>query len=192
MWHLTKIPKIVHFYWGNEKLSYLRYLSVLSFRKLNPTWEIKVHIPAVLSTAPPLWDTEHQKNINITEDYFDQLNQLNVEIIKHDFSEDFDNTAHEVHKSDFLRWKILSSIGGVWSDIDILYVNPMDNLLENRDELKNCELFLCPYKENGKHTIGFLMSSPDNVFFKEILDLAKINYVPNRYQCIGSELIMGK
>ena len=79
MWHLTKIPKIIHFYWGNEKLSYLRYLSVYSFRKLNLDWQIKIHVPAVLSTDLPAWNTMHQKNIKIDKDYFDRLEELDVE-----------------------------------------------------------------------------------------------------------------
>ena len=190
MWHLTKIPKIVHFYWGNEKLSYLRYLSVLSFRKLNPDWKIKIHIPAVLNTDPPPWDTMHQKNIKINKDYFDQLKHLNVEIITQDFSNDFDNNAHEVHKCDFLRWKVLSEEGGVWSDIDILYVKSMDELAENLDEeyQKSIDIFLCCFRKS-KHAIGFLMSAGNNIFYRKLYELAKENYDKTKYQCIGSKLI---
>jgi hypothetical protein len=190
MWHLNKIPKIIHFYWGNEKLSYLRYLSVLSFRKLNPDWTIKIHIPAVLNKQPPAWDTMHQKNININKDYFDQLEKLNVQIIEQDFSQDFDNNAHEVHKCDFLRWKILSEEGGVWSDIDILYVKPITALVENVDDSyqKSIDIFLCCFRKS-KHAIGFLMSAGNNVFYRKLYELAKINYNSTQYQCIGSKLI---
>ena len=65
MWHLTNIPKIVHFYWGNEKLSYLRYMSVYSFRKLNPDWKIKIHVPGALSMIAPTWGSNEQKNAGI-------------------------------------------------------------------------------------------------------------------------------
>lgn len=190
MWHLTRIPKVVHFYWGNEKLSYLRYLSVLSFRKLNPDWHIKIHIPAVLNTNPPAWETMHQKGINIGKDYFDQLEKLNVEIVKHDFSGEFDNNAHEVHKCDFLRWKILSEEGGVWSDIDILYVKPIDDLAENIEDAyqQSMDIFLCCFRKS-KHAIGFLMSAGDNVFYRKLYELAKEHYDSTQYQCIGSKLI---
>ena len=97
MWQLNKIPKVIHFYWGGKKLSYLRFLSILSFRKLNPDWVIKVHIPSVVTTTPPAWDTMHQKNSNIGKDYFKHLEKLNVEIVKQDFADDFDNDAQEVH-----------------------------------------------------------------------------------------------
>jgi hypothetical protein len=187
MWHLTKIPKIIHFYWGNEKLSYLRYLSVYSFRKLNPDWHIKIHVPAVLSTDLPAWNTMHQKNIKIDKDYFDRLEELDVEIIEQDFSEDFDNSAHEVHKCDFLRWKVLAEEGGVWSDIDILYVKPISDLIENVEE-ESADIFLCNFKKS-KHAIGFLMSSENNSFFRKLSELAQANYDKTVYQCIGSKLI---
>lgn len=190
MWHLTKIPKIIHFYWGNEKLSYLRYMSVFSFRKLNPEWKIKIHIPLILNTNPPAWDSIHQKNSSIDKDYFEELAKLDVEIIKQDFSEDFDNAAHEVHKCDFLRWKILATEGGVWSDIDILYVKPIDELVENVDEeyQKSIDIFLCSFKKS-KHAIGFLMSAGNNPFYRKMHELSKEAYDETQYQCIGGNLL---
>jgi len=180
MWHLTKIPKVMH----------LRYLSVLSFRKLNPEWKIKIHIPLILSTNLPAWDTMHQKQSKIDKDYFAELTNLDVEIIKQDFSEDFDNAAHEVHKCDFLRWKILATEGGVWSDIDILYVNPIDTLVENVEEeyQQSIDAFLCCFRKS-KHAIGFLMSAGNNPLYRKLYEMAKEAYDKTQYQCIGSKLI---
>lgn len=190
MWHLNKIPKVIHFYWGNEKLSYLRYLSVLSFRKLNPDWKIKIHVPLILNTSPPAWDSMHQKHSKINKDYFDELKNLNVEIVKQDFSKDFDNNAHEVHKCDFLRWKVLADEGGVWSDIDILYVKPITDLIENVEEeyQQSIDVFLCCFRKS-KHAIGFLMSAGNNPFYRKISAMAKEAYNKTQYQCIGSLLI---
>lgn len=191
MWHLTKIPKIAHFYWGGRALSYLRFMSVKSFRILNPDWQIFVHVPKVLSTAAPSWDTFQQKNSEIEHDYFDQLKELdNLTILQHNFNRyRFDNHAHEVHKSDFLRWKLLNKHGGLWSDIDILYVRPMEQLAENCDDLKDIDTALCPLLPPNKHTVGFLLSSPDNNFFKYIGTQARKEYNPEIYQCMGSDLI---
>ncbi len=189
MWHLTKIPKIVHFYWGNEKLSYLRYLSILSFRKLNPDWRIKVHIPKQLSRISPTWISEEQKNLSIKEDYWDEVEKLGVEIIVQPPLEDFDNNAHEVHKSDFFRWKLLVAEGGVWSDIDIFYINPMNNLVENTVENSLCDTAFSWYAQQRKWAISFMLSSVGNPFYKKIHELSKTAYDKNRYQSIGSELI---
>jgi hypothetical protein len=190
MWHLTKIPQIAHFYWGGEKLSYLRFLSVQSFWQHNPDWEIQVHVPQTLSTAQPAWDSFQQKGVSIAQDYFDQLTDLNVKIIRHDFDEyKFDNQAHEVHKSDFLRWKLLSTVGGLWSDIDILYSRSMTSLAENTSEYQSLDTGLIPLIPPTKHTVGFLLASADNRFYQYLSKIARTQYNPNIYQCMGSDLI---
>jgi hypothetical protein len=191
MWHLTKIPKVAHFYWGGEKLSYLRYWTVKSFQKLNPDWKIKIHVPAVLSNAAPEWDTFQQKNINIQRDYFNELALIdNVEIVKHNFSDyNFDNNAHEVHKSDFLRWHLLNTHGGVWSDFDILYTASITSIKDNTEQNQSVDTALCPLKPPHKHTVGFMMSSQNNAFFQAIGEQARLAYDPAVYQCMGSDLI---
>ncbi len=190
MWHLTKIPKIAHFYWGGKKLSYLRFMTVQSFRQHNPEWAIQVHVPQILSTAQPTWDSFQQKDINIAQDYFDQLSSLNVDIVQHNFDEyKFNNQAHEVHKSDFLRWKLLGTVGGLWSDIDILYSQPITNLAENVPEYQNLDTGLVPLIPPSKHTVGFLLSSANNRFYQYISKIARAQYNPNLYQCMGSDLI---
>lgn len=190
MWHLTRIPKIAHFYWGGKKLSYLRFLSVQTFRQHNPDWAIQVHIPQVLSTALPTWDSFQQKDVSIVQDYFDQLSSLNVNIIQHNFDEyKFNNQAHEVHKSDFLRWRLLSTVGGLWSDIDILYSQPMTSLAENISEYQSLDTGLVPLIPPAKHTVGFLLASENNRFYQYISKIARAHYDPNMYQCMGSDLI---
>lgn len=190
MWHLKKIPKIAHFYWGGEKLSYLRFLSVQSFRQLNSDWTVRVHMPSELSRAKPAWDSFQQKDINLSSDYTAQLKALDVDIVYHDFdSYSFSNQAHEVHKSDFLRWRLLGQSGGLWTDIDILYTKPMDQLVENLPKNDNIDSVLCPLNPPDKHTVGFLLSSANNKFFNYMADLAMQEYNPNVYQCMGSDLI---
>ena len=189
MWHLTNIPKIVHFYWGNEKLSYLRYMSVYSFRKVNPDWKIKIHVPISVSMIDPTWGTNEQKNAGIKNDYWDNLKDLNVEIIKIPPFDNFDNNAHEVHKSDYYRWTLLCGEGGVWSDIDIVYINSMDNILENDRTLNHIDTGFSRYAENGKYAISFMLASAGNTFFKKIHELSNTHYDASRYQSIGSELI---
>jgi len=191
MWHLKNIPKIAHFYWGGDKLSYLRFLSVKTFRNQNPDWNILVHVPKILSTAAPAWESFHQKNVKIEQDYFDKLSEIDdVKIVTHDFAEyNFDNQAHEVHKSDFLRWRLLDEYGGLWSDIDILYTKPMQALPENCEGNSNVDTALCPLSQARKHTVGFLLSSKHNDFFQYIGEQARREYNPEVYQCMGSDLI---
>jgi hypothetical protein len=193
MWYLKQIPKIVHFYWGGGKLSFLRYMSVKSFASHNPDWQIQFHVPQVTSTTAPTWASFEQQEIEVEYDWQAHLSELGVEIVGHDFElYGFDNQAHEVHKSDFLRWRVLHTVGGVWSDIDILYVKPMDDLVENTKKNSKLDTALCPLIPPRKHTVGFMMGSPGNEFYQHISNLCLAQYDKNRYQCIGSELINNK
>jgi hypothetical protein len=186
MWYLTQIPRVAHFYWGGGPLSYLRFLSVQSFKKQNPDWQVKVHQPVINSQAPSTWVN------NIKQDFRNQISTLDVVVVKHDFdSYGFDNQAHEVHKSDFLRWRLLATDGGVWSDIDIFYTKPMKCLEENTLQHANIDVALCPLKPPRKHTVGFMLASQDNAFYKYISEMALANYNPGVYQCMGSGLING-
>jgi len=187
MWHLKNIPQVAHFYWGGGPLSYLRFLSVSSFKKQNPSWQVTVHTPAVSSSAPAEWTN------SIKQDFRDQLGSLDVTVVAHDFdSYGFTNQAHEVHKSDFLRWQLLAEQGGVWSDIDIFYTNPIDNLKENTVENSGVDVALCPLKPPHKHTVGFMLGSRANAFYQSIGQLAVANYNKDVYQCMGSDLINGR
>jgi hypothetical protein len=147
-------------------------------------------MPIINSTALPTWATFQQQNVHISRDFRSQLDKLDISIVTHDFdSYGFDNQAHEVHKSDFLRWKLLADHGGLWSDIDILYLCPMDDLAENCEANLSIDTVLCPLSPPKKHTVGFMLGSKDNAFYKEIHTRSLANYDKNSYQCMGSDLI---
>jgi hypothetical protein len=184
MWYLTRIPKVAHFYWGGGPLSYLRFLSVQSFKKQNPEWQVKVHQPVINSWAPGTWVN------NVKQDFRSQLGLLDITIVSHDFdSYGFSNQAHEVHKSDFLRWRLLAEEGGLWSDIDIFYTKPMSCLEENTPQHSKIDVALCPLKPPHKHTVGFMLASKDNAFYNYISELSQQHYNKEVYQCMGSDLI---
>lgn len=198
-WNL-KIPKIAHFYWGG-KLSFLRYVSICSFIKNNPDWHVKLHIPSTTGNIIPKWKTGEQRgSVSIqknNKDYFNLVEKLNLEIVKHDFSQyNFSNDEHEVHKSDFLRWILLSTDGGVWSDFDIIYTHPMHLMVDN--DIKNSEIDTgtCRYNAgswaNGSHAIGFLMSCPDNLYYRNVSQMSKRFFNKGRYQTIGADLLNKK
>lgn len=199
-WLLEKIPKRLFVYWGGEKLPWLRYMTIESFIKFNPDWEIIFIIPKTLSNILT-WDGKQpERNSLCYKDYMPKIyelekeNKVKVEIF--DFETiGLDNNYNEVHKSDFLRYYLLYSRGGVWSDMDILYYDSINYISVNNSEYKDKEIFV-KYKElNSKeigiegHAIGFFMGSPNNLFFKEIFNLAKEKYNPNGYQIIGPDLL---
>jgi len=185
-WQLKKIPKILHVYWGGGPLSYLRFLTVKSFMKYNPVWEIRYYYPTH-PTMEMSWWSEEQKTIVPVTDYTPQLLELPITKIAVDFEEiGFKNTMPEVHKSDVLRLLLLSTVGGVWSDMDILYFKPMDLLYFNKRKNSKIETIYC--NRLYGHSIGFLLSSNNNKIFAHLLDWSKKSYNPLYYQTVGVQL----
>jgi hypothetical protein len=186
MWYLKNIPKIMHVYWGGGKLSYLRYLTIESFHYYNPEWEIILYKSTCDHQYIP-WHTHEQEYADNYTDFYGSVSGLNITVKEIDFkSIGFTNHASEVHKSDYLRWKLLYEVGGLWSDIDILYIKPMDDICFNKLELSDVNAVFCI--SGYGHSIGFLLGGIDNDYFKTIHKASLKGYINDSYQCMGSLL----
>jgi glycosyltransferase involved in cell wall biosynthesis len=197
-WNLKEIPKIAHFYWGSPKMSFLRYMTIVSFKKQNPDWSIYLYVPKNISTEV-YWRTLGRDNKHCSDsvdydgnDYFDRLvEEVPIKIIKVDFSKTIIGpNAPEAHKSDLLRWKVLSSTGGIWSDMDILYVKPLCESFLNSNSKKNTLVCYDQDPDRGLNVIpiGFLGSSGNSVFYKALAKQSLISYNKLNYQSIGTNV----
>jgi len=185
---LKNIPKVLHLYWGkNNPLTFLQYLTVVSFRDHHPNWVIKVYYP-VKSSNNISWNNNEQKLKIISKDYFDKLNEFGVEKIEVDFNKiGFNNNYSEVIKSDFFRYYILYKEGGIWSDFDIIYLKSLNNI--------NFNLFTCYnissnntfiiHNSRNNYSIGFIGSSPKNKITKILYENCLKNLNVLYYQSIG-------
>jgi len=186
MWHLNKIPKTLHIYWGGGRLSYLRYLTLVSFKYFNPDWEIILYTPLIKQNVF-YWRSGEQEYGDNYIDCWNRVENLGITIQKVDFSKiGFYNDASEVHKSDYLRWKILYETGGLWADMDILFTKPIDDICCNKPEFFDIDVVYC--LSNLGHSIGFLMGGKGNNYFKTIFEVSKREYRREGYQSIGSLL----
>lgn len=190
-WQLSNIPKKVHFYWGNETTSFLRYLSVYSFCKLNPDWEVNIYIPSESYKGEVPWGTgEGYDGTQFSgRNYSDELFRLaGITIKEVDFSAFPQiNAAPENYKSDFFRWHILSTEGGLYSDIDLLYFRPMNDLYFNRCDNRDIDCAVC--LQYAGNIIGFLFSAPDNEFFRRVFDASVAAFNTASYQSISAPLV---
>jgi len=185
MWHLTKIPKILHVYWGGGKLAYLRYLTLVSFKHLNPEWQIIFYKPTVPQPSF-FWNSEEQLYGDNYVDCSGRIKDLDIIIKEINFDEiGFFNNASEVHKSDFLRWKLLYEVGGAWTDMDILFIKPIGEICFNKPQMEEIDTVVCV---KDTHSIGFLMGSKNNEYFKTLHQASKREYRKEGYQSIGSLL----
>ena len=186
-WNLTKIPKIAHFYWGNRSLPYLRALSIISFHVLNPDWKVNLYVPKEKYSGKVTWNTGELNYKVDAKDYFSYLKSFKeINIVQFDFNTiGIKENIPESFKSDFLRWHLLSTVGGLWNDNDIQFFKPMNCFYKNLPEYADKEFWLCFH---GFHSCGFLMSSKENKFFKKILEFAKKNFNLKEYQSAGPDL----
>lgn len=177
------IPKIAHFYWGAPTLPFLRYMTLHSFRKFNPDWEIRLHVPDNVSTHIA-WDSHEQEyslEKNNWKDYWDDAKKLNIQIINSNRLFGIDESLPEVAKSDRLRWYLLHKDGGLWSDMDILYFKPIPEHLLYYDAVLSYQ--------NEYYSIGFLMSTINSQMFQLVAKEAKKIKRQSNYQTYGSLLL---
>jgi len=184
---MNNIPKIAHFYWGGKILPYVRYMTLFSFRKYNHDWKIILYIPAKLSSNYNWPGTENKWELNTTN-YFDKLSSIGIEVKTIDMSIfGLSNDLPEVTKSDYLRLHLLSTIGGLWSDTDIIYFKKVSNAFK-QDSIHNT--YICynsmPWGGVKFHSIGFIFASGNNQIFGKLCSEAKSNINSYDYQAIGS------
>lgn len=181
---MAKIPKRIFFYWANDKMSWLRYMSLSSFRKLNPDWEIVLYV-SKQRIYKKSWNELNSQDFFTFQgkDYTKEIEKLNVKIIDWELNDPLANTMASSHKSNFLKWSELDLNGGIFSDLDILYLRPMDDLYE---KIKDYDGLVC---QNGWFSIGFLASKIGNDFFKDVYKQALRTYSPKNYQSAGVESV---
>lgn len=120
------IPKRAYLYWGGTPLSYLRYLTVESLSRLNPDWEIQVHVGD--HNADPLWKTgEHRDGYYVGDDHLHECSAL-PNVTLHRVNDIRYKGLHPVMVSDCLRWELLRD-GGFWSDFDIIHTQPLEEAI---------------------------------------------------------------
>jgi hypothetical protein len=184
-WELN-IPKIFHVYWGGSIIPYLRFMTIKTFMKYNPDWEIMFWYSGFPNNNMTWIGTEQRYELKC-KDFTSELMSLPITKNSVDFSKfGLKNSMPEVHKSDFIRLCVLSLYGGLWSDMDILYFKSMNSLYFNTPEYKDIQTFYCNH--NYGHSIGFLMGSKDNKFFEKLVKISRKSYVPTDYQSIGCRI----
>jgi hypothetical protein len=177
------ISKKIFFYWSGN-MSWMRYMTLYSFRKMNPDWKVILYLSnnenksGWISPEKQDYIEYHGKN------YLSEVAKLNIEIKDVDLSE-FPQLEklNPVHQSDMFRYYMLYKEGGIYCDMDVLFFRPIDDFYEKvktHDTIIHHKKFL---------TIGFLGSSVNNQYYKDVFDFGLKNNISNDYQSYGVDLI---
>lgn len=194
---LDNIPKIIHFYWDGSNMPQLCFFSAFTFSRLNPDWKIKIYTP-IKRCADKKWITDEQKIQYDGTDFSSHLKNLpNCEIIPFDMeSIGISNDTSEIQKSDFLRWYLLSTEGGLWSDFDILYFRKINEIQFQNQMIsfsnKPIDFSICYdliTRNIYKYSIGFLFSKANCEFYNKIFKIAKAQFDEKDYQGAGSQIL---
>jgi GT2 family glycosyltransferase len=187
------VPKIVHYYWDDFKnFSYMNLYSLKTAVHYHPDYLHLIWCPTDPSDRIS-WEESCHKDVEPDPsypDYFDAVKRMpNVRIVYRDMSEflGVDKGMSEVHKSDLLRYKLLYLYGGIWSDLDIVYIKPLTSLIDYDFDTIN---FRCRYSNSDLiyFPVGLMMSKRGSQLFRFIYEEAIKNYNESMYQCFGSEL----
>lgn len=193
-----QIPKRIFFYWCGDNFSWMRYMTLYSFRKMNPDWEIVLYRsnnPNRKKTWSSYEKQDFSKKIEIN--YFDKLKDLNIKIEPVVFPEDVAPHIKDmslIHESDLFRYYELYKNGGIYCDTDVLFFRPIDNFYNMLVENNYDTIFA----QSEWVTIGFLGSVKNNELYKNLFEtgvynyknkVTDINYDINSYQSMGAELI---
>ena len=127
------IPKVANFYWNNETpISYLRYLTLLTFRHFHPEWEMNLWISD--SNRNNVWDgvteqQEFQRDDNGTN-YISYAIELGVKFKKLDLN--LSEVLAPNYISDLARFNTIDG-GGWFFDLDQIFTRPFDDLCDGSD-----------------------------------------------------------
>ena len=178
-------PKEIFFFWGNTTLSWMRYLTLKSFRDLNPSWKITLyqHEP---SQTTKTWETPETQDFHSGDyrDYSSHLSDLDISIQEWEPPIEIPKNIGPQHISNFLKWHTLATKGGIYADMDILWIRSFDSFLRDMDKYTAA---IC-YKE--WFSIGVLASLPNSKLFQEIYESALSTYNLAKYQSAGVKSLL--
>lgn len=197
-----EIPKRMFFYWGGSKLSWMRYMSLFSFKKMNPDWNVILYLSSNIDEKTECGSTKMLDYLTYDGyDYLNDLKNIDIKIEKVEFPKEIQNKLKgisPIHESDLFRLYQLFIGGGFYCDMDILFFRPIDALYNEISE-GGYDTIIHEYVSDNNvwwSTIGFLGSSINNEYFKNLFECG-LNSINEKnaekynieYQAMGVALI---
>lgn len=161
---MPSLPKTVYFYWGSEKMSFLRFMSFKSFRHHHPDWRmVLVRRQEPLPRKSYRWSESQDFMYRRLRDYSGRLATLDIEVeaLESEYPEIAARGLSDVHTSDLLSWFILARKGGVVSDTDIIYTATFDY-----ERFMDTEFGMVCFEnlpKAGYMPVSFMISQPNEI-----------------------------
>jgi len=151
------IPKLIHYIWFSQgrPFNIVNYIAIKTALKHCPSYKIYIHCD-----SPP------EKNI-----YYDHLkDKIETNIIDVVSNLNGNQVYYFQHKADVSRLRILKEMGGIYLDLDILLLKPLDQYLDKR--------FVIGYENagNASQTNAVVMVEPNNDMINEWIDIYNVSW----------------
>jgi len=185
------IPHELHLYWDGSPMSKLQMLTVVSFHKYNPEWKINVYIAKQGYKGKARYIPDYTG-----QDYFQEVKKLGyVNIVTIDLDDyGISSALHGILRSDIFRYYILYTIGGVWSDFDVLWLKPMEHFRNIEyhgnvpiEEVTDIVSFI--YGTGGGHSIGIMIHAKNTVYLQSVIKAVKNVKPPHTHEVFGASLL---
>jgi hypothetical protein len=186
---MKNIPKICYLYWNTNPMALLYLFTIYSFHKYNPDWKI---VLCILNKDDAIdrqrFNPPYRKYTGT--DYFPVIKTLDYVEIR--ILDTFKYSMHSILVSDIWRREVLFETGGVYSDIDMLWLKPIEEI-KNIDCIGNpndFEALVSFYNyTSGFHNVSNLIAEKGSPFFKAIME--KVSSVKKPYgdQAFGTDLL---
>jgi len=171
----------IGFFWSGNGMTWLRSQTLHTFTRLNPEWEVTLYVD------PFPWGGEVWNSQNIVQDFM--LQHENTGVIPDGVKiVEWQPKAKTIlpmekitpsQRSNLFKWELLSN-GGFYSDMDVVFVKPLNSMLNYLDGYDT------GMSENeNTFSIGFMFSKGKNRFFADILDAAINRQSISDYQAFG-------
>ena len=162
-------------------MSWLRYMTLWSFRKLNPSWKMELFV-AGTKEVENYWKGHNKLDFceYKGEDYFSRLAELDIEIKDCEL----DNVVYYIeigppHLCDMCEWAELSCDGGIYCDMDVLWIKSIDSFYEEIQSYDVCITY------DSYFSIGLVASSGNNRFFGDVFERSLDTFTRENYQSAG-------
>jgi hypothetical protein len=188
----SNIPKIAFSFWSGCDFSYLNLLSIDSFCFYNPEYKLILYTDMDFNHSVNDYKefiTNEQEKLNYNCNYFKYIYKLkeyyNIEI---KVINKLNKKKCIILNTDYYRMYYLIEHGGIWVDLDILHLKPIDTLIMNK-----IDIFIHKYEYSNVITTGIIGSIKNHpklrTIFNEMNNIILSNEKMIDYQQIGPSLI---
>lgn len=183
-------------------MSWLRYLSIWSAKKLNPDWSIRLYIHNCedeYSNSP--WEGEVKQDFFNYEgdDFLKALEEIDVDVRVWEpkfFNNSLSGIAEAMrmksplvpkgstpsHRSNYFKWHLMATEGGFYSDNDILFIKPFDNFY---NKFADKDMLICYDVSELCFSIGLLGSKGNSEPYRDFYVQALKSFTSDSYQSAG-------